>query len=474
MADQINIDPVTRIEGHAKISIHLDDDDRVEDARFHVTQFRGFEKLTHGRPFHEMPSITARICGICPVSHMVASGKACDDLLAVRVPPAASQLRHALQLAQILQSHALSFFHLSGPDLLGGMDADAEDRNIFALIEQNPELARQGIQLRKFGQEIIEALSGKRIHGAWVVPGGVNKVLDVEDRDEILEQIPDVLESAQEIRDKFRGMLGSFEDEIESFGNFPTAYMGLVDEDGGLQHYDGRLRLMSNDGEILEDQVDPADYDALIGEEVEPWTYLKFPYYREQGYPDGIYRVGPLARLNLVDECGTPQADHAWREFQDMSDGPIQSSFHYHYARLVELIYCVEKIQELLEDDTALQDRVCADAGVNVNRGVGIAEAPRGTLIHDYTVDDDGLIRGVNMIIATGHNNLPMNKSIEQVARRYVDGKNLEESMLNRVEAVIRAFDPCLSCSTHAVGKMPLDIRLVDSDGSTVDEVTRD
>jgi len=474
MAEQINIDPVTRIEGHAKISIHLDDDDQVEDARFHVTQFRGFEKLTHGRPLHEMPSITSRICGICPVSHMVASGKACDDLLAVRIPPAASKLRHTLQLAQILQSHALSFFHLSGPDLLGGMDADAEDRNIFALIEQNPELARQGIALRKFGQDIIERLSGKRIHGAWVVPGGVNKGLEVEDRDEILQQIPDVLKSAQEIRDKFRGMLGSFEDEIESFGNFPTAYMGLVDEDGGLQHYDGRLRLMNSDGDILEDQVEPAEYDDIIGEEVENWSYLKFPYYREQGYPDGIYRVGPLARLNIVDKCGTPHADRAWREFQDMSEGPIQSSFHYHYARLVELIFCVEKIKRLLEDETILQDRVRAQAGPNVNHGVGIAEAPRGTLIHDYTIDDQGLIRGVNMIIATGHNNLPMNRSIEQVARRYVDGKNLQESMLNRVEAVIRAFDPCLSCSTHAAGKMPLDIRLIDADGDTVDEVTRD
>jgi NAD-reducing hydrogenase large subunit len=250
--------------------------------------------------------------------------------------------------------------------------------------------------------------------------------------------------------------------------------MGLVDEDGGLQHYDGRLRLMSSDGEILEDQVEPADYDSIIGEEVENWSYLKFPYYREQGYPDGIYRVGPLARLNVVDECGTPQADRAWREFHDMSEGPIQSSFHYHYARLVELIFCVEKIQQLLEDEAVLQDRVRADAGVNANRGVGIAEAPRGTLIHDYTIDDQGLIRGVNMIIATGHNNLPMNRSIEQVARRYVDGKNLEESMLNRVEAVIRAFDHCLSCSTHAAGKMPLDIRLVDADGDTVDEVTRD
>ena len=452
--------------------MHLDDDGQVEDARFHVTQFRGFEKFCQGRPLHEMPSITSRICGICPVSHMVASGKACDDLLAVRVPPAASRLRHTLQLAQTLQSHALSFFHLSSPDLLMGMDASPGDRNVFALIEKNPDLALMGIRLRKFGQDIIERLSGKRIHGAWVVPGGVNQPLGEQDRDEIVEQIPEVLQDAGAILEKFRGMFDRFEEEIETFGNFPTAYMGLVNERGELEHYDGRLRLMGSDGVMLEDGVDSADYARIIGEETENWTYLKFPYYRDEGYPDGIYRVGPLARLNLVDGCGTPMAQEAWEEFRSICDGPVQSSFHYHYARLVEIIFCAEKIKELLEDDEALNTRVRADAGVNALEGVGIAEAPRGTLIHHYKVDEDGLIRKVNMIIATGHNNLAMNRAVTQVAKRYVDGANLQEGMLNRVEAVIRAFDPCLSCSTHAVGRMPMHIRLVGPSGEMLDEAS--
>lgn len=473
MREQINIEPITRIEGHAKITIRLGEEGEVDDARFHVTQFRGFEEFCHGRPLHEMPSITSRICGICPVSHMIASGKACDGLLAVRIPDTASKLREILQIAQIEQSHALSFFHLSSPDLLLGMDADVEQRNIFGLIEENPEMAKQGIKLRKFGQQVIEKLAGKRIHAAWVDAGGVNNPLDAERRDQILRELPDALDSAKSILKTFKGMLGDYEEEIETFGNFPSAFMGSVDEQGEQQLYDGKLRLVDQNGNMLEDKRDPADYQEFVAEEIEPWTYLKFPYYEPQGYPDGIYRVGPLARLNVVDACGTPEADKELKEFRQLASGPIQSSFHFHYARLIEIVYCLERMRELLESDDILNTNVKAEAQPNATEAVGIAEAPRGTLIHHYKTDDDGLIEWVNLVIATGHNNLAMNKSVTQVARRYVDSENLEEGMLNRVEAVIRAYDPCLSCSTHALGQMPMQIQLVDPEGAVLDEVRR-
>lgn len=473
MAKTITIDPVTRIEGHSKITIHLDEAGHVADARFHVTQFRGFEKICEGRPFYEMPSLMARTCGICPVSHLVASAKACDALLAVRIPETAETLRRVLNLAQILQSHALSYFYLSSADLLLGMDADPATRNLVGVLAAEPQLARNGIRLRQFGQQVIERLAGKRIHPAWVVPGGVSAPLDEATRDWILKEAPAMRRLAEEALSDFKRRLEGFREEIRAFANFPSLFLGLVDESGRVDYYDGRLRFVDARGDVVVDAADPASYAAFIGEAVEPWSYLKSPYYVPGGYPAGVYRVGPLARLNVADGCGTPIADQEWAEFRDLERGAVLSSFHYHYARLIEMVHCLERMGELLDPPAVLDTQVRAHAQPNAREGIGVAEAPRGTLIHHYRIDEHGLVTWANLIIATGHNALAMNRGVLQVARHFVDGRRLAEGALNRVEAVIRAYDPCLSCSTHAAGRMALDLQLVAADGVVVDRQVR-
>jgi len=468
---KIVIDPVTRIEGHSKISIHLDEQGHVEEAYFHVTQFRGFEKFCEGRPFSEMPSLMARICGICPVSHLVASAKACDAILAVRIPDNAVRLRKILNLAQIVQSHALSFFYLSAPDLLLGMDSDPAKRNVFGLAEANPALARDGVRLRQFGQQVIEWLAGKRIHPTWVVPGGVNEPLSAEVRDRILAGIPEAMAIARRALDWFKAEMERFREEIRTFANAPTLFMGLVGKNGGLEHYDGKLRFLDAGGKIVQDGLAGEDYPTAIAELAHPWTYLKTAYYKPLGYPDGIYRVGPLARLNIIDGCDTPLASQEWAEFRELDRGAVLSSFYYHYARLIEIVYALEKMEEMLGLPEILDPNVRAFARANNSEGVGVAEAPRGTLIHHYKVDSNGLITWANLIIATGHNNAAMNRGVLQVARHFVHGNKLTEGMLNRVEAVIRTFDPCLSCSTHADGRMALEVSLRAHDGELVDSI---
>lgn len=473
MPKTISIDPITRIEGHAKITIHLDDQGKVDDAFFHVTQYRGFEKLCEGRPFYEMPSLMARICGICPVSHLMASAKACDALLAVQIPETAANLRRIMNLAQIVQSHALSFFHLSSPDLLMGMDADPAVRNIFGVAQQHPYLAKDGIALRKFGQEIIELLGGKRIHPAWVVPGGVSDPLNEDRHATIMAALPEARQIAIRTLDWFKTVVDNYREEIRTFGNFPTLFMGLVNEDdNSLSFYDGRIRIVDATGNIVADRLKPEKYQDYIEESVAPWTYLKFPYYKPMG-PEGVYRVGPLARLNLIDRCGTPLADQEWAEFRSLERGAVLSSFHFHYARLVEVLYCVERIEQLLNDPDILNEHVRSYASPNRSEGIGVSEAPRGTLMHHYKIDENGLITTANLIIATGHNNMAMNKGVKQVAKHYINGGKIEEGMLNRVEAVIRTFDPCLSCSTHAVGQMPLQVQLMAADGEVIDVLQR-
>jgi len=475
MNNKIVINPITRIEGHAKVTIYLKDDGSVKEARFHVTDFRGFEKFCEGRPFYEMPSITSKSCGICPVSHLLASAKACDEILAVSIPRTAVLLRRLMHMGQIIQSHALNFFHLSSPDLLLGIDSDTSKRHIFGLIEGRLDLARQGIRLRKFGQEIIEYLAGKRIHSSdWIVPGGVKAAVSKEKVYNLLSNLPGALEITLKTISMFKDCLKGLEEEIENFGNFPTYYMGLVTRDGGLEHYDGGIRIVDPEDRIVADQLDPRKYFEYIGEAVEPWTYMKFPYYKPLGYPNGAYRVGPLARLNIVSHCGTPLADEELKDFKQFGrNGVVHSTFLYHYARLVEILFCIERAKEILEDQEIYSGDVQAKASANRSEGIGVAEAPRGTLIHHYKVNKEGIISWVNLIIATENNNIAYNMAITQVARKYINGKRLSEGLLNRVEAVIRAFDPCLSCATHAWGSMALDVQLFDSEGNLRDRMTR-
>jgi NAD-reducing hydrogenase large subunit len=467
----LTINHVSRIEGHAKITIKLDDAGKVTDTQFHVTQIRGFEKFVEGRPYYEMPSITSRICGICPVSHELASSKACDAIMAVRIPATAEKLRELLHCAQFVQSHALSFFHLSAPDLLLGLDSDPAKRNVAGLLEQHPDALLDGIALRKFGQQVIERLAKERVHPSWSVPGGVNAPLDPQAREKTLAELPAAMAIVKRTLALWKKAVDSFPNEIESFSNFPTMYCGLVGPDGSLRLYDGNLRFVGPDGTVIADQVKPEDYATYIGEATLSDSYLKAPYFKPTGYPDGIYRVGPLARLNVADRCGTPEADKELDEYRGRFGRIVQSGFHYHYARLIEAMYGLERMQELLDDPAILGTMVRAHAGVNNLEGTGIIEAPRGTLIHNYKVDANGAMTWANLIVATGHNNLAIGRGILQVAKRFVDGNKIQEGALNRVSALVRAYDPCLSCSTHALGMVPLLLQLRGPDGQLLDEL---
>ena len=471
---KITIHHVTRIEGHAKITIKLDDAGQVTETHFHVTQIRGFEKFIEGRPYYEMPSITARICGICPVSHLLASSKACDAIMAVRIPNSAAKLRELLHMAQFVQSHALSFFHLSAPDLLLGLDSDPAKRNVAGLLESHPDALRDGIALRKFGQQVIERLGKERIHPSWTVPGGVNTPMDPAAREKTLAELPAAMAILRRTLALWKNTVDSFPNEIESFSNFPTMYCGLVGPDGSLRLYDGNLRFIGPDGAIVADQVKPDDYATYIGEASLTDSYLKAPYYKPVGFNEGIYRVGPLARLNVADRCGTPEADRELAEYRERFGRIVQSGFHYHYARLIEAMYALERMAELLDDPAILGTKVRAHAGVNNLEGVGMIEAPRGTLIHHYKVNDDGAMTWANLIVATGHNNLAIGRGITQVAKRFVDGNKIQEGALNRVSALVRAYDPCLSCSTHAQGTVPMLLQLVGPDGQLLDELRAD
>ncbi len=474
MSRTVVIDPITRIEGHAKISVFLNDAGEVDNARFHVVEYRGFEKFCEGRPFTEMAGITARICGICPVSHLLASAKTGDKILAVKIPPTAEKLRRMMNLAQLTQSHALSFFHLSSPDFLLGWDSDPAKRNVFGLIAENPDLARAGIRLRQFGQTMIEILGGRKIHAAWTVPGGVREPLSAEGQQWIRDRLPESFETVHLALSLFKTLLDTqLKDEIHYFGEFPSLFMGLVGKHGEWEHYSGHLRFTDSHGNIVADQLSEDDYQEFLGEAVEPWSYLKFPYYKPLGYPAGMYRVGPLARLNVCSHIGTEQADRELQEYRDRFGRIPTSSFIYHYSRLIEILACLEKIQELVNDPEIRSDRVRANAGINNLEAIGVSEAPRGTLFHHYKVDENGLIEKVNLIIATGHNNLAMNQTITQIAKQYIHNNEITEGMLNRIEAGIRCFDPCLSCSTHAAGQMPLHVQLIASDGTVLQDVYR-
>ncbi len=466
--------PVTRIEGHGLITVELNRAGKVSQARFHVTEGRGFERFCRGRTLWEMPALTARICGICPVSHLLCSAKAGDAILAVRPPRAADKLRRLMNLGQYVQSHALSFFHLSSPDLLLGWDSDPKTRNVFGLAAADPQLALNGIRLRAYGQEIISSLGERRVHPAWAVPGGVRAPLTAEARDRLAAKLPEAMRIAQDALALYEKSVPGWAEEVRSFGDFPSLFMSLVGEDGAWEHHGGRIRFVDADRAIVADGLDPARYPEYIGEAVEGWSYLKFPYFQEAGYPDGLYRVGPLARLNCCDRIGTPLADEALARFRATADGKaVTSSFHYHYARLIEIVAALERIGLYLEDPEILSPRVRAEAGVNEQEGVGVHEAPRGTLFHHYWVNEDGVLERVNLIVSTGHNNLAMNRTVTQIAHHYLDGQKITEGLLNRLEGGIRAYDPCLSCSVHAAGQMPLRVVLLGPDGEILDEVVR-
>ena len=474
MTQKITISPVTRIEGHAKITIQLDDDGKVNEALFHVEQFRGFEKFSEGRMFYEMPQITPRTCGICPVSHHLASTKACDKIASTAPTLTAHKLRDLMHMGQIVQSHGMHFFELAGPDLILGFDADPAIRNVAGVIQTNPELAVKAVKLRAFGQEIIRRLGERRIHPIFGIPGGVTRPLLPEDREWILNEVDAQIDTTLVGISLFKDWASQNQDVMNEFAVFPSAYMGLVQPDGALELYDGKLRLVDAEGDQLE-LFDPCDYLDYIGEHVQNFSYLKAPFYKKIGWPDGVYRVGPLGRLNAATHISTPIAQGEMKIWKSLNDGkPVEGTLYFHYARLIEVIYALERVKELMDDPDILRTDVANLAGPISGEGVGCLEAPRGTLFHHYWTDELGVIRKANMIVATGHNAWAMNHSINLVAKRYVDGNKLTEGMLNRVEAAIRAHDPCLSCSTHAMGQMPIHIELVSATGEVLDTLHRD
>ncbi len=478
MPKKITIEPVTRVEGHGKVTIMMDDFGNVQDSRLHIVEFRGFERFVQGRPYWEAPVLVQRLCGICPVSHHLAAAKALDVIVGAGtgygLTAVGDKMRRLMHYGQFFQSHVLHFFHLSSPDFLFGIDGDPAIRNIIGVIQNNRDLAVQGVMMRKYGQEVIRHTAGKKIHGTGAIPGGINKNLSIAERDELLNG-PDPL-NADKMVEWSVAALEFFKDYhknnktlVDTFAAYPSNHLSLVREDGAFDIYHGVLRAVDSDGKKILHDVDYQDYDKYIEEEVKSWSYMKFPYLKEIGPENGWYRVGPLARLNVCDFIPTPLAQKEFEEFRAYTNGkPNGMSLHYHWARLIEVLHSAEMIRDLLKDPD-LQNEDLVVKGKKLHKGVGVIEAPRGTLFHHYEINDNDQITLANLIVSTTNNNKPMNKSVNLVAKSFMNGqKEITEPMMNAVEVAIRAYDPCLSCATHALGQMPLEFTLVNSNNEII------
>ena len=469
------IEPVTRVEGHGKVSILLDEQNKVKQARLHIVEFRGFEKFIQGRPYWEVPVLVQRLCGICPVSHHLAAAKAMDRIVGgENLTPTAEKMRRLCHYGQTFQSHVLHFFHLCSPDLLFGFDADPAIRNVIGVINKFPDLAVQGVMMRKYGQEIIKATAGKKIHGTGAIPGGVNKNLTIEERDHFLKDIDQMVEWAQGALKIAKDYTVDNLEMASTFGSFESSHMSLVRADGAMDLYDGGLRAIDSKGNKIFDHVDVQKYTEYLAEEVKDWSYMKFPFIKSIGPEDGWYRVGPLARINTCDFIDTPLAEKARQEFMALTDGkPNNITLAYHWTRMIETVHAIEKIKELLNDPD-LQGTDLVVKGKRREETVAMIEAPRGTLIHHYRVNKDDQVEMANLIVSTTHNNKSMNAAVTRVAEDYLSGVEITEGLLNHVEVAIRAYDPCLSCATHAMGQMPLVISLFDNDGKLIDKKVKE
>ncbi len=482
MGQKLTIEPITRVEGHGKVTIHLDEDNNVIESRLHIVEFRGFERFVQGRPYWEAPVLVQRLCGICPVSHHLAAAKALDVIVGVGpegLTPTGEKMRRLMHYGQIFQSHALHFFHLVSPDLLFGINASPEKRNVIEVAKEFKELAVQGVMMRKFGQEIIRATAGKKIHGTGAIPGGINKNLSLEERDTFVNgkdplNIDKMVEWAKEALALFKKYHMEHKDFVDGFAAFPSNHLSIVRKDGALDLYHGVLRAVDHNGKKILHDVDYQHYLDYIGEEVKNWSYMKFPFLKNLGNKAGWYRVGPLARLNTCDFIPSPLAQKEFETFRSYTKGKTNNmSMHMHWARLIETLHAAEIMRDLL-DDSDLQGPDLTTKGVKCYEGVGVIEAPRGTLFHHYKIDKNDLITMCNLIVSTTHNNEPMNRAVRQVADAMISGqKTIKEGMLNAVEVAIRAYDPCLSCATHAMGQMPLEIALYNAAGELLDCTTK-
>lgn len=479
MTRKITIDPVTRVEGHGRVTIHLDEYGQVKDSFFHIVEFRGFERFIQGHPYWEAPVLVQRLCGICPVSHHLAAAKAIDQIVGVDpkdLSPAATKLRRLMHYGQVFQSHALHFFYLASPDLLFGMDAPVEKRNVVAVAVENRELAVKGITMRKFGQEIIKAVAGKRIHGILAVPGGVHKTFTMQERDYFLdgkqiENIDTMIEWSLAIIQFMKDYHEKNRKLLDEFAAFPSGHLGMVNDAGELDLYDGKLRAIDSEGNITLDDISTDLYEEYFSEAVAQWSYMKFPYLKKIGREKGWNRVGPLARINMCSHITTPLAEKERQDFMAFTGHKVNNSTLYsHWARLIEVLHCAEEMKLLLNDPELL-DSDLVRSGTARLKGIGIIEAPRGTLTHHYEVDEKGMITRCNLIVSTTHNNDAMNTAVKWVANNVISNKgNITEGMLNQVEVAIRAYDPCLSCATQAMGKMPLKVELYNHNGDLINE----
>jgi len=466
---KIVIDPVTRVEGHGKVTIRLNEAGEVEQARFHIVEFRGFERFIQGRMYWEVPVIVQRLCGICPVSHHLCAAKAMDIVAGVdRVTPTAEKMRRLMHYGQVLQSNAVNFFHLASPDLLLGFEAPVAERNIIGVIEAFPEVGRWAIFIRKFGQQVIAATGGRRIHPRLCIPGGVNQNLSVENRDALRGDVDQIIQWCCDALELHKRFVHAHEQLHETFASFPSNYMSLVGADGAMDLYDGGLRAIDASGAPIFEGVRPEHYVDYLVEEVRSWSYMKFPHISSLGREDGWYRVGPLAQLNVCTSIGTPIAEAARREFMALGRGGlVHATLAYHWARLICMIHCAETIKQLLFDDDLQGDDLVV-TGDRRPEGVAIIEAPRGTLLHHYQVDDHDQVTMANLIVSTTNNNEAMNRSVTKVAIDDLTGHDITEGLLNHIEVAIRAYDPCLSCATHALGDMPLVVTLEDAEGAVI------
>ena len=472
--ERIVINPLTRVEGHGKVTLLQDENLNIKQARLHISEFRGFEKFIQGRPYWELPVLVQRLCGICPVSHHLAAAKATDMIVGTtELTPTAEKIRRLMHFGQTLQSHALHFFHLCSPDLLFGFDDDVRHRNIIGVIEDSPEIAKQGVLLRKYGQEVIRVTSGKRVHGTGAIPGGVNKNLSQKEIDYLKSDIDQMISWSQDAVALIKRIFFEHYDYHMSFGTIDSNMLSLIRNDGAFDIYHGGLRAKDEKGKIIFDHIDYTHYGDYIKEGVKNWSYMKFPFITSLGQDDGWYRVGPLARVNNCDFFTTPMAEKERQEFIDIGKGlPIQSTLAFHWARLIEVLHCAEAINELLNDDD-LKGTELLNRGKLQSTGIGVIEAPRGTLFHHYEINDDGIVEKANLIVSTTNNNQAMNESIRKVASQYLDGNKLTEPLLNQIEVAVRAYDPCLSCATHAMGKMPLQVNLVNANDELIDRLEK-
>lgn len=461
---RVVVDPVSRVEGHGKVTLLVDDNNIVKQARLHIVEFRGFERFIQGRPYWELPVLVQRLCGICPVSHHLAAAKAIDQLVGINpddLPVSADKLRRLLHFGQVMQSHALHFFHLSSPDLLFGFDSDISKRNIVAVLAEHTDIGLKGVKLRKYGQEVIRMVSGKRVHGTGAIAGGMNKALSIAERDYLLADIDQMIAWSQDAVALIKQVHCANLPYYDEFATIKSNYLGLIKPNGALELYHGGIRAKTAEGDTITDHYDYCQYNDLIHEEVRSWSYMKFPYLLSLGKEKGWYRVGPLARVNNCDFIDTPLAEAARVEFKAHGGqaAMVHSTLAFHWTRLIEVLHCAESIKLLLNDPDILGGELVRQ-GEKRYEGIGVIEAPRGTLFHHYQVDENDIVTKANLIVSTTSNNMGMNESVRQVAAEYLSGHELTEPLLNNLEVAIRAYDPCLSCATHALGKMPLKLEL--------------